>query len=74
MRLKYVENGYEILEACQEIITIRKATAEEVWSALPTHQSLHLELGTGMGDFLLGMAAQYPKRFFLSDLNGTRRF
>ena len=72
MRLKYVENGYEILEACPPVITIRKASAEEVWSALPTHQALHLELGTGMGDFLLGMAEQYPNRFFVGFERDTK--
>ena len=72
MRLKYVENGYEILEACQQIVTIRKASAEEVWSNLPTHQDLHLELGTGMGDFLFGMAEQYPNRFFVGFERDTK--
>lgn len=72
MRLKYVENGYEILEECQQMITIRKAKEEEVWQTLPTHQQLHMELGTGMGDFLLGMAEKHQDWFFIGFERDTK--
>lgn len=72
MRLKYVENGYEILEACQQMITIRTASHEDLWKTLPDHENLHMELGTGMGDFLLGMANQYRDRFFIGFERDTK--
>ena len=61
MRLRNVKNASVKLEASPYFLSNPKEMKGK-WSK---DKPLHLEIGTGKGDFLIGMAKQYPSVFFV---------
>ena len=61
MRLRNVKNAREKLEASSFFIK----DPEKMKGSWPKDQTIHLEIGTGKGDFLIGMAKSYPDILFV---------
>lgn len=61
MRLRNVKNAREKLEASSFFIK----DPEKMKGSWPKDQTIYLEIGTGKGDFLIGMAKSYPDILFV---------
>lgn len=61
MRLRNVKNAREKLEASKYFVK-EPEKKKENWS---NGSKIHLEIGTGKGDFLIGMATAYPDILFI---------
>jgi len=66
MRLRNVPNAQEILDAHPQLV-IQDATAQKgKWSQLfGNNNPVHLEIGMGKGQFILGMAKLFPSINFI---------
>ena len=65
MRLRKVKNAKEILQACPIYIEDAKKNKGKWDSVFPKKQSIHLEIGTGKGDFIIALALSYPEINFI---------
>ena len=61
MRLRNVKNAREKLEASKYFVKEPEKNKGS-WS---NSSKIHLEIGTGKGDFLIGMATTYPDILFI---------
>lgn len=65
MRLRKVKNAKEILQACPIYIEDAKKNKGKWDSVFPKKQSIHLEIGTGKGDFIIALALSCPEINFI---------
>ena len=61
MRLRNVKNAREKLEASKYFVK----EPEKMKGNWSNGSKIHLEIGTGKGDFLIGMATAYPDILFI---------
>lgn len=66
MRQRYKPWADDFLQEHQNLIIQEPTEHKGKWNELfPKKQPLHLEIGTGKGQFLVGMAKQYPEINFI---------
>ena len=65
MRLKNVKGAKERISISKYIINEPKLLKGNYKSLFNNNNPIHLEIGTGKGDFLIGMAIKYPKINFI---------
>lgn len=65
MRLRNVKNAYEILTSSFYFVENPKDYKNNLSSLFLTEQPIHLEIGCGKGQFLIGMAKKYPEINFI---------
>lgn len=64
MRLRNVKNAKEKLLASSYYIA-EPTKWKGMWREISEHLPIHVEIGTGKGQFLIQMAIQYPEIFFI---------
>ena len=65
MRLRNVRNASLILSESNYFVKNPEDYKGNLSSLFPNDQPIHLEIGTGKGDFLIGMAKRYPNINFI---------
>jgi tRNA (guanine-N7-)-methyltransferase len=66
MRLRHVRGGRAFLEAHPNHIILDPATHQGRWRSLfGNERPLHLEIGMGKGQFVMGMARRNPEVNFI---------
>lgn len=66
MRLRYVDNAHELIEAHPRLLS-KPEQYKEKWQMLFTKQQpLYVEFGAGKGSFIIQTAAQLPEANFLA--------
>ena len=65
MRLRHVKNANILLNASPYFIADLENLQENLASHFLKEQPLHLEIGTGKGQFLISMAKKYPNINFI---------
>ena len=66
MRLRNKPYAWEKIKAYPEYVIENPKAAKGKWSEIfAKEQPIHLELGTGRGDFIIGMAKQHPEINFV---------
>ncbi len=65
MRLKNVKGAKEIIEASNYIIKNPKDYKGKYSEIFKNKNEIHLEIGMGKGDFIIGMAKKYPNINFI---------
>lgn len=62
MRLRKIKNALELLQNNKYIINTEEILANEIFN---NNNEIHLEIGTGKGDFIINMALKYPNINFI---------
>ena len=65
MRLRNVKGASEIIKSCPYIIENYKDYRGNFKSIFNNRNQIHIEIGMGKGDFLIGMAKKYPSINFI---------
>ena len=65
MRLRNVKGASNIIENCPYIIKNYKNYKGNYKSIFNNNNPIHIEIGMGKGDFIIGMAKKYPKINFI---------
>lgn len=65
MRLRKVKNALEIVEASKYVIKNPEELKGNFKSLFNNDNPIHLEIGMGKGDFVIGMAKKYPNINFI---------
>ena len=65
MRLRNVKNAKEIVESSKYVINNPEEYKSKFKSIFKNDNNIHLEIGTGKGNFLIGMAKKYPNINFI---------
>lgn len=60
MRLRHVENGFDILNKHPKVITKPEKYNKKITNFFNNNNPIHIELGSGKGKFLTEMANLYP--------------
>ena len=65
MRLRKVKNALEILNESKYIISNPEEFKGEYKKVFKNNNPIHLEIGMGKGDFIIGMAKKHPNINFI---------
>ena len=65
MRLRNVKGAKEIIDKCPYIISNYDAYLGKISSIFNNNNEVHIEIGMGKGDFIIGMAKKYPNINFI---------
>ena len=65
MRLKHVKGSEKVIENSRYVINNPKDYKGIYKSLFHNNNPLHIEIGTGKGDFIIGMALKYPNINFI---------
>lgn len=65
MRLRNVKNAVNIVESSSYVINDPTALKGEFSTIFPKSQPIHVEIGMGKGDFIIGMAKMYSNINFI---------
>ena len=65
MRLRNVKGASNIINNCPYIINNYKDYKGSFNKLFNNSNQIHIEIGTGKGDFIIGMAKKYPKINFI---------
>lgn len=65
MRLRNVKNAVNIVESSSYVINEPTALKGRFQTVFPKNQPIHVEIGMGKGDFIIGMANIYPNINFI---------
>ena len=65
MRLRKVKNALEILNESEYIISNPEEFKGEYKKVFKNNNPIHLEIGMGKGDFIIGMAKKHPNINFI---------
>lgn len=65
MRLRNVKNALEIVENCPYVIKNPEQYRKNFKKLFPSSSKIHIEIGMGKGDFIIGMAQTYPDINFI---------
>lgn len=72
MRLKYVENGHEILKDSEKVICCTKGEGIHLSKIFKNTKPIHGEFGAGRGGFSKEMALRNPDKNFLAFERSTK--
>jgi len=65
MRLRNVKGASDIIDSCSYIIKDYKDYKGNYKNIFNNNNPIHIEIGMGKGDFIIGMAKKYPKINFI---------
>ena len=65
MRLRNVKGASTIIENCPFIIKDYKEYKGKYKTIFNNNNPIHIEIGMGKGDFIIGMAKKYPEINFI---------
>ena len=65
MRLKHVKGAHEKIEASEIVIKNPEDYKGKYQALFLNDHPIHIEIGTGKGDFIIGMAKKYPMINFI---------
>lgn len=65
MRLRNVKNALEIVDNCSYVIKNPKEYRGKYKDLFFNQNPIHIEIGMGKGDFIIGMAEKYPNINFI---------
>ena len=65
MRLRKVKNALDIVESSNYVIKNQEELKGKFKSIFNNDNPIHLEIGMGKGDFVIGMAKKYPDINFI---------
>lgn len=65
MRLKHVKGAHEKIEASEMVIKNPESYKGKYKTLFLNDYPIHIEIGTGKGDFIIGMAKKYPMINFI---------
>ncbi len=65
MRLRNVKGASNIIENCDYIIKDYKSLKGKYKTIFNNNNPIHIEIGMGKGDFIIGMALKYPNINFI---------
>ena len=65
MRLRNIKGAAEAVAACPYVINDYDKYSHKFISLFNNNNPIHLEIGTGKGDFIIGMALKYPDINFI---------
>ncbi len=65
MRLRNVKNAVTIVEECDYVIKEPKEYKGKYQQLFANENPIHIEIGMGKGDFIIGMAKKYPDINFI---------
>lgn len=65
MRLRNVKNAVEIVDNCPYVIKNPENFRGNFKQLFPESLPIHIEIGMGKGDFIIGMAEKYPNINFI---------
>lgn len=66
MRLRYVENAHELIEAHERLLSKPEQYRESWQSLFKTEKPLYVEFGAGKGNFIINTAQQIEEANFLA--------
>ena len=65
MRLRNVKNAKEIVESSNYVIKNQEDYMGKYKEVFNNDNEIHIEIGMGKGDFIIGMAMKYPNINFI---------
>ena len=65
MRLRNVKNAYNIVNNSNYVIKNEEEYIGKYKSLFNNDNEIHIEIGMGKGDFIIGMAKKYPNINFI---------
>ena len=65
MRLRHVKDADVVINNCSFVIKDYKSNIGNWYKVFGNHHPIHIEIGMGKGDFIIGMALKYPNINFI---------